>query len=274
MFQRSLQLAALIALAVRARAECTATRATMQDSADTFLASQAMGMSVHLPYMPNFTYWENDKQIDIKNGIINKHITLAFNRSIIDTTACASFIEIIVADEKNQYQIGTQIRYEPNGRYINKIETMLTKPGDWFFNATNALNYARSETWAPIPEAKRDTRAVIKAAGDAYLDRFGSNKTVVPWGLPCARLEGGRYFGGNKPTDTCDIGMPAAGGLPMWNRRYVIDEVMGVVDIFVSFGGTETRPGSPDTHEFRVEGGKIRYVHTMTAQGSNSTRTA
>jgi hypothetical protein len=48
-------------------------------------------------------------------------------------------------------------------------------------------------------------------------------------------------------------------GVRITNRRYVIDEVLGTVDVFNTFAGN-----LPDTHEFRVEGGKLRYVHTMT----------
>jgi len=44
-------------------------------------------------------------------------------------------------------------------------------------------------------------------------------------------------------------------------RRYVIDEVTGSVDVLCSF----TAVGNiPDSHELRIENGKIRYVHTIT----------
>ncbi len=46
------------------------------------------------------------------------------------------------------------------------------------------------------------------------------------------------------------------------DRRYVIDETLGTVDIFLTFGSI------PDSHEFRVEKGKIRYVHTMSVMGN------
>lgn len=41
-------------------------------------------------------------------------------------------------------------------------------------------------------------------------------------------------------------------------RWYVIDETIGAVDVMMSFADL------PDSHDFRVEGGKLRYVHTMT----------
>jgi hypothetical protein len=51
------------------------------------------------------------------------------------------------------------------------------------------------------------------------------------------------------------------------NRRYVVDEEMGAVAIYLGFPGIDRSvPGAPmpDCHFFRVEGGKIRYIHTVT----------
>ena len=44
-------------------------------------------------------------------------------------------------------------------------------------------------------------------------------------------------------------------------RRYVIDEVTGSVDVLCQF---DSLAAWPDSHEIRVEGGKVRYVHTVT----------
>jgi hypothetical protein len=54
----------------------------------------------------------------------------------------------------------------------------------------------------------------------------------------------------------------------MTHRKYVVDEVMGVVDVFMGFTGldrTRNTEGAPDSHMFRVEGGRIRYIHTASA---------
>ena len=48
--------------------------------------------------------------------------------------------------------------------------------------------------------------------------------------------------------------------IPITNRRYVIDEDQGAVAVLNSFGPSKR----PDIHTFRVEGGKLRYVHTIT----------
>ncbi len=44
----------------------------------------------------------------------------------------------------------------------------------------------------------------------------------------------------------------------------MIDETVGGVDVMLNFGATD---GPADSHEFRIEGGKLRTVHTMTAIG-------
>jgi len=155
------------------------------------------------------------------------------------------------------YVIGTQMRF--NGDTISKMQTLVTTTGDWLFNVTGTLYWASRETWNTIPVAQRDTRATIQAAADAYLDIFKNKSVVVPWGTPCDRLEGGMYTGTGKDTDSCNVGIP--NGQDLTNRRYVIDETVGAVDVFLNFGGAT---GLPDSHEFRIQNGKLRYVHTLT----------
>ena len=48
----------------------------------------------------------------------------------------------------------------------------------------------------------------------------------------------------------------------------MVDEVMGAVDIFLGFPGLDRSQGQapmPDSHFFRVEGGKVRYIHTVSS---------
>jgi hypothetical protein len=64
--------------------------------------------------------------------------------------------------------------------------------------------------------------------------------------------------------DTRDIGVPS--GVNISNRRFVVDETSGAVVAFCTFGAGNANGGSgaPDAHLFRVEGGKLRFVHTVT----------
>jgi hypothetical protein len=184
-----------------------------------------------------------------------------------DTTQCKTFTEIIVTDPLHPYVIHTQMTLDNEGDVI-LIDNLVTDKGDWAFNATGYQYWSSQEKWEPIPENKRLSRDTIKAAGDAYADRCNDVTVQVPFGTPCARLEGGAYTGrGNLSANTCDIGgLPEH--VPMVDRKYVLDEVFGVVDIFMGFTGldrTQKDTPTPDSHLFRVEDGKIRYIHTASA---------
>ena len=72
------------------------------------------------------------------------------------------------------------------------------------------------------------------------------------------------HTGNGSPTDRCDVGVPS--GVNISNRRFVVDPTIGSVVVFCTFGagGPTSGSGAPDTHLFRVENGKLRYVHTLT----------
>jgi len=72
------------------------------------------------------------------------------------------------------------------------------------------------------------------------------------------------YTGKGTPKDSCEVGVPA--GVNIANRHFVVDEELGTVQVFCTFGAGTPGGGSgaPDSHLFRVENGKLRYVHTLT----------
>ena len=248
-----------------ASAECS--RALLQNATDQYTLAQSSGTVSNLALLSSsVNYTENEQPVNITTGVLSQPMKIDHNRSIHDTVECATFTELIVANSDHPYVIGTRMLL--TGDKITTIESIVTDKGDWAFNATGYLYWDSLEKWDPIPEDKRDSREVIKAAGDAYFNRFNNVSVVVPFGEPCARLEGGAYTGrGNLSANTCDIG-----GLPstivVTNRRYVVDETMGVVDIFLGFPGLDRTRGQepmPDSHMFRVESGKIRYIHTVSS---------
>ena len=167
--------------------------------------------------------------------------------------------------------IGTQIRHDADLK-VTKIDVIASTTGSWLFNSTKTLEFAKQEKWDIIPEGKRDKRDVIKNAGDAYMDMW-SNATAhnyVPWGTPCTRLEGSAYTGKGRPDDSCQPGIPSNHNqAPNSNRRYVIDDWYGTVTIFCVW---EHMMNAADSHEFRLEGGKLRYIHTMTECGGKTCR--
>ena len=97
--------------------------------------------------------------------------------------------------------------------------------------------------------------------GSPHLWSQNATKPTVPWGVPCDRMEGSSYTGKGTSTDSCNVGIPAGKEAPNIDRRYVIDESIGSVSVLCVF---QTMANAPDSHEFRLESGKLRYVHTMT----------
>jgi hypothetical protein len=252
------------ALLSQAAAACT--RAMLQDATMAYLKAQAAGQLTTLSVLDaKVSYAENDKIMDIKTGVLSQPMTIDFSRSFYDTTECAAVTEVNAASNKHPYVIMTRLLF--TGEKITTIESIVTDEGDWAFNATSNLMWNKQEKWDPIPADKRDSRATIKAVGDAYLDNWANPSLPVPHGTPCARLEGGEYTGTrNMTANTCDMGaFPEP--IKVGNRRYVIDEELGVMSIFNDFPWLEaTTPNKPtqSTNLFRVEGGKTRYIHELT----------
>jgi hypothetical protein len=254
-----------VAFASNARAECS--RKMLQKLTDTYVKAQTAGKSTMLPFAASSSYAENDKAKDVAEGVLAGPLTVDFTRSFYDTTQCATFTELVGATDPHPYVIHTRMEVTRGGK-VSKMESVVTDAGDWMFGAAEHLAVTRSENWDEIPKDERDTRAVIQAAADAYLDNWGNPELPVPHGTPCARLEGRINTGSRNPEgNTCNMGaFPQK--LKVGNRRYVIDETIGAVSIFHNFpwldAGLPVDPGTPASQMFRVEGGKNRYIHEVT----------
>jgi hypothetical protein len=250
-------------VAAPAQAEVSCTRGGLQQAVDLYIAAQTKGDLSGLPLAAGVGYWENIAPADIKTGFVTKPLKIDFHRSVFDTDTCQSYTEVIVTDKAAPYVLGTRLRV--NHDKIAEVETLWTTTGYWLFNAEAYLKYSSTEKWDPIAAERRDTRGTLLAAANAYLDAFLEKKIDrVPWGFPCVRIEGGAYTGKGTAADSCEVGVP--GGVNIANRRFVVDEVMGTVMVFCTFGagGPNGGSGAPDMHLFRVENGKLRYVHTLT----------
>lgn len=252
----------------------TATAACNRDelllTVDQFLLGLTMGQAGPLENIADdFQYIENNKPTVIVSGIFNNILKIDFNRTIIDMTTCSTFTEVVSATSFKPFVLGAQIRHYPSDNSVYKIDTIVSTTGSWFFNASQTLQYARQEKWPVIPLAQRDTRQTLQQAADAYLDMWHNKSAIdaVPWGTPCARLEGSVYTGKGAPDDSCKVGIPSNNTqLPNSDRRYVIDENMGTVSVLCNF---EHLGNAPDSHMFRLEKGKLRYIHTITVADSS-----
>lgn len=244
-------------------AEISCTRDGLKAATDLYIAAQTSGDTSGLPLAKGLGYVENFKPVDINDGLIKKAMKIDHSRSLLDTATCQTFTEAIVTDKANPYVLGTRLRV--NHGLIAEVEILWTTTGYWLFNADNYLKYSTAEDWGTIPAAKRDTRDTLVHAANSYLDAFLEGKgDLVPWGYPCQRTEGGMYTGKGKPDDSCQVGVPS--GVNIANRHFVVDETIGAVVAYCTFGagGPNGGSGAPDTHLFRVENGKLRYVHTLT----------
>ena len=254
-----------VALATTARAECS--RDTLRQLADTYVKAQTDGNAGLLPLAQGAFYAENDQAMAIGAGVLAGALKVDFTRSFLDTTQCATFTELVAASDPHPYVIHTRIEATADGK-VSKMESVVTDAGDWVFGAAEHLAVTQAENWTEIPADKRDTRAAIQAAADAYLDNWGDPALPVPHGTPCHRLEGRLNTGARDPQgNTCNMGaFPQK--LKVGNRRYVIDETLGAVSIFHSFpwldAGLPVDPGTPASQMFRVEGGTNRYIHEAT----------
>ncbi|HKE84658.1 MAG TPA: hypothetical protein VKB50_12935 [Vicinamibacterales bacterium] len=244
-------------------AQISCSREGLQRAVDLYVAAQTKGDTSGLPLAMGVGYMENAAPAKMDEGVIKTAMKIDHHRSLIDPSTCQTFTEVIVTNKEKPFILGTRMRV--NRDKIAELEILWTTTGYWLFNADNYLKYATEEKWDAIPANQRDTRDTLVAAANAYLDAFlEGKKDLVPWGYPCNRTEGGAHTGNGSPTDSCDVGVPS--GVNIANRRFIVDPTIGSVVVFCTFGAGNANGGSgaPDTHLFRVENGKLRYVHTLT----------
>jgi hypothetical protein len=256
-------LAGALLAPVASYAQVSCTREGLKAAADLYVAAQTKGDTSGMPLAMGLGYVENFKPIAINDGLIKKPMKIDHQRSFLDTSTCQTFTEVIVADKTTPYVLGTRLRV--NHGLIAEIEMLWTTTGYWGFNVDNFLKYSTSEDWGTIPAAKRDNRATLENAANSYLDAFLEAKMdLVPWGFPCNRTEGGMHTGKGAADDSCQVGVPS--GVNIANRHFIVDDTVGVAIAFCTFGAGNATGGSgaPDVHMFRVENGKLRFVHTMT----------
>src|SRR5438045_5629827 len=235
------------------------TRADLQAAVDGYVAAQKAGDASKLAFADKAVSKENMADVGKGDGLWNKALAVALSRSFLDATRCKTFTEVIVTQGGHPYVIGTRL-YVDRGK-ITRIDSLVTDQGDWLFNANAYLKYSSKEDWSAPKAAARVSGQELINAANSYLDMFSDKFVKTPWGRPCVRLEGGAYTNrDDDPNATCEVGIPA-GVLYIVNRDYVVDEELGVINVFCRFGNSST--GMPDSHTFRLVSGKLSNVHTL-----------
>ncbi len=236
------------------------TRTELQSAVDSYIAAAKSGNPSGLPLAPQAKYIENLKEMPPGQGILQSALDIDFHRSLLDVDSCETFTELIRTNKIHPYVFGTRLKVVD--RKIAEIDTLVTDKDDWLFNADNYLLYSKKEKWDVLPADNRSDRQTLINAAAAYFDIFSNKNAKVPWGTPCARLEGGIYTTKDfdDPNASCNLGVPEDGNVKLTHRHYVVDPEIGAVVGFVRFDNENV----PDSHLFRVENGKLRYIHTMT----------
>ena len=238
----------------------TCTRDELKAATAAYVEAQRNGDISGLPLHEKARFLQNMTDVERGAGLWNTALPIANAMSFHDDKRCKTFTEIVVTDGGTPYILGTRL-YLHEGQVI-RVDSIVTKTGDWLFNANAFLKYTKQENWQPLHAYQRTEPAEMIRGANAYLDGFSDKFTDIPWGVPCARLEGGAYTNrDNSPTASCEVGMPP-GVLYIVNRDYLVDEEMGVINVYCRFGGST---GGPDSHTFRYIDGKFRQIHTLTA---------
>ncbi|GAP88208.2 putative gar1-domain-containing protein [Rosellinia necatrix] len=272
--RHALRLAALLSvLATPASADCA--RSDLLAAAQAYIAAQAHGTIAALPLSATgFSYRQNNRRADIASGssILTRALPIDLNRTTTDPVACASYTLLISASGPSPYVISTQLRHSPSPPSspssssaelpISSIDSIVATTGALFFNATRTLSYIRAENWGPLPDSgggvPQANRSELLRIADAYLDMWtdAAAADAIPWGADCERVEGSAL------TRPCGAALPRGGAaVRNGDRRYVVDEDLGSAQVLCSF---DALGSLPDSHEIRVEDGKVKYVHTVT----------
>jgi hypothetical protein len=237
----------------------TCTRDELKAATAAYVEAQRRGDISGLPLDEKARFLENMADVPRDAGLWNTALPIANAMSFHDDKRCKTFTEIVVTEGGHQYVIGTRL-YLHQGKII-RVDSLVTDRGDWLFNANAYLKYTKQEDWSDLPQDDRTPPAETIRGANAYLDAFADKFTDIPWGRPCARLEGGAYTNRtNDPNASCEVGIPP-GVLYIVNRDYLVDEEKGVINVFCRFGNSTS--GMPDSHSFRFIDGKMRAVHTL-----------
>ncbi|MEP7351625.1 MAG: hypothetical protein ABI824_00195 [Acidobacteriota bacterium] len=258
------------------------SRAGLSATAELYVAAQMQGDTRRLPakFVPGMGREVSGLPVAVRlgvsenfgtgGGLWGKPLKIDQHRNILDATICEAFTEGLVTDKVDPYAFGTRLHIatEVPGEtsdvprdVVGEIEIVWASKDkrdlDRSFDVDSYLRNSSTEDWSDIPAATRDTRDRLQSVANTYLDALLKGQAdVEPWGLPCARP---------AANGSCQVSVPS-GTVNIENRHYVIDETIGAIAVFCTLGvdPTSGRIRTPDLHVFRVENGKVRYVHAIT----------
>lgn len=236
--------------------QASCTRESLKALTDRYIDVQTKGArAVGANYLLSSVLGGYVENFDVISSarLIDKPMQIDYRRSLLDTGICETFTEVIVSDDESKpYAVGTRAHQKFRG----EVESMWTTSGYWGFDIDTYQKAWTTEAWGPIPEDRRATRKALESIANAYMDALLEGKAdVEPWGLPCKRT---------AADGSCQVGLPI-NAVNIANRHFVIDESIGAVVVLCTLGAAPAsgRIRTPDAHVFRVENGKIRFVHAL-----------
>ncbi|GEM_PF-2730680 len=251
-------LGAMAALAVAAPA---AAQGCPAKTVDDISASWLNALAIGTPYRMNLGEWVDYKEnfkVASLGEFFSKERKVDWHVALKDTQSCRVLVETVILDPERPLVFATQM---DNGFFgTGPFHNLVTDAGDWQFDAAKTLEHVSSEDWGVIQQGQRNTRADLQAAANAYLDHLADRSVTVPWAAQCARLDGSVYVEGAD----CTAGLPE--NVAAIDRNFIIDDTIGAVGVFTRLGEAKI----PASVLLRVEGGKIRYVHTLASCGTEA----
>src|SRR5262245_8050601 len=88
------------------------TRAGLKAATDLYIAAQVKGDTSGLPppARNRLGYWRNARPVANPQGIRKKPMKIDFSRSLLHTSSCQTFAEVIVTDKAAGCVLGTRVR--------------------------------------------------------------------------------------------------------------------------------------------------------------------
>jgi hypothetical protein len=237
----------------------TCTRDDLSALVDTYLAALSANDPSGVPIAADAKYTENTEEVPVGEGLWQNAGEVKLLRKLIDVELCTTVNEVVMPEGGTD--VVMTLRLTVAGGELTEIEAIITRPGDWLFDAQGYVN-SSDQKWDVLPEEQRTSREELLDAARAYYDVFNDGSVQVPFGPGCQRLEGGQVTG-----VACTSGIPE--GVAIGNRRYWADVEAGVSVGIALFGGATA--GLLDVHFYQTIEGTIRNVHSMTTDARFST---
>ena len=211
-------------------AQISCSRDGLQRAVDLYIAAQTQGDTSGLPLATGLGYCENHAPAAINAGLIKTAMKIDHHRSLLDPSTCQTFTEVIVTDKAKPYVLGTRLRV--NHDKIAEIEILWTTTGYWLFNADDYLKCSSSEKWdvdsgRPARHARHARRRGQRLP--RRVSRREEGRRAVGLSVHAHR----RRHAHRQRLAHRQLRRRRAGGVNIANRRFVVDETIGSVVVYL-----------------------------------------